>query len=88
MHKSLDGIEIGLAAVSGEIVLARFGKRRDLLEKRYITPEFMRTLVSYLWHGEESDTEAVELAFHLGEQEYKLTLEKAVAPSQEEHHAE
>lgn len=81
----LSKVAISIAALSGRIVLARFGKTQNgnPLETRDATGEFFAALVAYAFGGKLPDVgEAVEIRFGGGDEQFVATIKReAAAPT-------
>jgi hypothetical protein len=74
----LEKVSIRHAAISNAIVLARFGKDKEVaIETRVATSEFWQALASYTFDGKMPEKgSAVEVRFGSGDEQFVMRLER------------
>jgi hypothetical protein len=74
----LDRIQIRVAPLSNQIVLARFGKSPNVaLETREVMNEFLQALTSYAFDGQlPAPGQGVELQYGGGDEQFVMTIRR------------
>lgn len=82
---TLDRIEIRRTALTGKIVLARFGKDPNLaLEQREAQNEFWQTLIAFAFDGKMPGVgQAVEVKVGGGDEQFTVTVRRIPALTSE-----
>lgn len=79
----LDKIQIRRTAISGRIVLARFGKDPTLaLEQRDAQSEFFQAICDFAFDSEMPEPgEEAEVEFGAGDEQFVMTVKRKERPS-------